>query len=296
MKKLVWLALVLPLHALANPFTIEFCLDPDGGLADDLCVGFNLDRGRLDVIAGEQAVQNDRLDTLEAVRPPSSPPVGSVVAFAGPPTSVSDGWLLCDGSAIDSTDEANAALFAVIGETHGDAGDGVGMFFNLPDYSGRFLRGVDAGAGRDPDSGTRAAMNSGGNTGDLEGSVQGDATALPNSGFGTTNQGPHTHGINSGGSHFHSMGSIVRPSPNNFGDENGTPRWANQTSGSTSSAGNHSHSSQGAGGHTHSVTTGGDLETRPTNAYVNWIIRAEEDVIRPAGDDDDDDDDDDVDD
>lgn len=200
------------------------------------------------------------LDAAVADLQMSSPPVGSVVAFAGPSSSVPKGWLLCDGSAVDSTLMANKALFAVIGESHGDAGDGAGLFFNLPDYRGRFLRGVDAGAARDPDSGTRTAMNSGGNTGDLEGSVQGDATALPNASFGTSNAGSHNHTYNDLFRILHN--SRLRT----FVDENHL-----HASGGTQSA---SRSTNFAGGHAHSVDTGGDLETRPSNAYVNWIIRA----------------------
>ena len=43
----------------------------------------------------------------------------------------------------------------------------------------RFLRGTDQNTGRDPNRAVRAAMNSGGNTGDQVGSVQSGATALP---------------------------------------------------------------------------------------------------------------------
>lgn len=195
-----------------------------------------------------------------AAGPASSPPVGSVVAFAGPPSSVPKGWLLCDGSAVDSTLMANKALFAVIGESHGDAGDGAGLFFNLPDYRGRFLRGVDAGAARDPDRNNRAAMNSGGNTGDLEGSVQGDATALPNASFGTSNAGSHNHTYNDLFRRLHDakLGSIL--DANHLHASGGTQAAVRVTF--------------TAGGHVHSVATGGDLETRPSNAYVNWIIRA----------------------
>ena len=46
--------------------------------------------------------------------------------------------------------------------------------FNLPDLRGRFLRGVDHGTGRDPDSASRTASNANGNTGDTVGSIEGD--------------------------------------------------------------------------------------------------------------------------
>lgn len=49
--------------------------------------------------------------------------------------------------------------------------------FNLPDYQGRFLRGTANGSTRDQDRALRVAMNTGGNTGDNVGSVQGHAVA-----------------------------------------------------------------------------------------------------------------------
>ena len=67
MKKLIWLAFLLPLNALANPFTNEFCLDPDGGLEDDLCVGFNLDRTRIDDLEEQLDELTARVLTLEAL-------------------------------------------------------------------------------------------------------------------------------------------------------------------------------------------------------------------------------------
>lgn len=65
-------------------------------------------------------------------------PAGMVIAWAG--TSAPTGWLLCDGSAVSRTTYAN--LFALMGVTHGQ-GDG-STTFNLPDYRGQFLRGYIA--------------------------------------------------------------------------------------------------------------------------------------------------------
>jgi phage-related tail fiber protein len=80
------------------------------------------------------------------------------------------GWLLCDGREVSRS--TYPALFAAIGTAWG-IGNGA-TTFNLPDMRGRFLRGVDNGAGRDPDSAARSATN-GGNAGDRVGSNQGDA-------------------------------------------------------------------------------------------------------------------------
>lgn len=157
-------------------------------------------------------------------------PTGSVIAFAA--ATAPNGYLLCDGSQVSRT--TYAALFALLGVTHG-SGNGT-TTFHLPDYRGRFLRGVDGGAARDPDRAARTAMNTGGNTGDNVGSVQGHQ-------FET-----HYHQITmwqdngSGGSPFnpiHGAGAS-----NNQNKNTGNP--ANGTHGS---------------------------ETRPVNAGVNFIIK-----------------------
>jgi hypothetical protein len=114
---------------------------------------------------------------------PNSPisqivPTGTVIAYAGDDLNPPPGWLYCDGSVVSRT--TYAALFAVIGTSVG-AGDG-STTFNLPDYRALFLRGLDRGAGADPDRASRTAMNSGGNTGDKIGTVQGSQLAS------------HTHG------------------------------------------------------------------------------------------------------
>jgi len=97
--------------------------------------------------------------------------IGSIETFSGPVANIPSGFLLCDGAIVSRTDYA--ALFAVIGTSHGE-GDG-STTFHLPDLRGRFIRGVDLGAGRDPNAGARTAGNVGGSTGDNPGSVQADA-------------------------------------------------------------------------------------------------------------------------
>jgi microcystin-dependent protein len=70
---------------------------------------------------------------------PDAMPTGVVWGYAGatPPS----GWLICDGSAISRTTFAN--LFNVIGTKYG-VGNG-STTFNIPDYRGRTLVGLDAG-------------------------------------------------------------------------------------------------------------------------------------------------------
>lgn len=54
-------------------------------------------------------------------------------------------WILCNGQELNRSDYAD--LFALIGENFG-AGDGV-YTFNVPDYRGRFLRGLGTDSAKD---------------------------------------------------------------------------------------------------------------------------------------------------
>jgi microcystin-dependent protein len=90
---------------------------------------------------------------------------GGIVMFGG--TSAPTGYLLCNGSAVSRT--TYASLFSVIATAYG-IGDG-STTFNVPDFRGIFPRGVDNGAGNDPDTSSRTATN-GGNAGDNVGSTQ----------------------------------------------------------------------------------------------------------------------------
>lgn len=107
-------------------------------------------------------------------------PVGFIVIYAGnkpdgSPLMVNSAW--CEGERWKHEDDPK--LYPAIGNAHG--GDDV--YFYLPDYRGRFLRGVDGTANRDPDHDNRAVMHDGGNKGNAVGSIQEFATARPNTPF-----------------------------------------------------------------------------------------------------------------
>ena len=93
-------------------------------------------------------------------------PAGTIIAYGGAKFAP-DGWLLCNGANLERAQYP--ALFGVINTNFGtyDANH-----FNVPDLRGRFLRGWDNGAKRDPEAGTRVKMDTGGATGDYVGSVQ----------------------------------------------------------------------------------------------------------------------------
>ena len=227
-------------------------------------------------------------------------PSGVILPFGG--STAPSGWLLCNGSAISRT--TYAELFAAIGTLHG-SGDG-STTFHLPDYRGRFLRGADSGATRDPDRAARSAANSGGATGDSVGSVQSNATARNglNSSSGlqsadhshTTSTGGvsanHYHGIGGDGSHRHNNGGygLARGDGGSssyntlthydwrqydkFSDYQGSHSHGGGT-GYISTDHGHTGTSGGVSvNHGHSVTIGtGDNETRPHNANVHYIIK-----------------------
>lgn len=161
-----------------------------------------------------------------------SSPAGCVTAYMG--TTAPAGWLLCDGSAVGRSGPYGA-LFAVIGTACG-SGDG-STTFNLPDMRGMFLRGVSGTSSQDPDKTSRTAANTGGNTGNAVGSVQGDQFAA------------HSHSLNQPG-----VASITG-------------------SGSTSGVYTGTGTSVGTIANGDSVNASGGSETRPRNVYVNYIIK-----------------------
>lgn len=177
--------------------------------------------------------------------------VGSICAVAYPVAgSVPPGFLACDGSAVSRS--TYAALFQAVATSWG-AGDGA-TTFNLPDLRGQFVRGVDDGTGRDPNSAQRTASGAGGSTGDAVGSAQTYATALPRVGTtATTMNGQHQHFV----PHLPTDSSWYEIAGSHYA------QW-NSGSGSTSQDGLHSHT----------VATGGDHESRPVNLYADYVIYA----------------------
>ena len=90
--------------------------------------------------SGSGAATNTEIPTALAVRTAinSSPiilPPGMVIVWAG--TTVPEGYLLCDGSAVSRT--TYSALFSAIGTTYGQ-GDSSSTF-NLPDFQDRVIQG-----------------------------------------------------------------------------------------------------------------------------------------------------------
>jgi hypothetical protein len=101
-------------------------------------------------------------------------PVGTILPFAGDSSKIPEGWILCDGRAVKSSDYPD--LFEIIGTNYGNGTDGCGNTcqFNVPDLRGVFLRGVDGLRNLDPDKENRISNHSGGNTKNKVGSQEAD--------------------------------------------------------------------------------------------------------------------------
>jgi microcystin-dependent protein len=173
------------------------------------------------------------------------PPVGTVVAFAGPVASIPSGWMVCDGRRMSRN--TYPTLFRAIGTTWG--GDGAPGFY-LPDLQGMFLRGVDKDhdgiptnpardPGRDERTAPRAPEPAAGNQQNNVGSVQLDQFQ------------DHAHAI--------SADRTIAGS-NNTRDAEGGDEKSNTYPPVTLTIGQPNSGRHGP-------------ETRPRNAYVYYIIR-----------------------
>lgn len=180
-------------------------------------------------------------------------PAGTIMAFAGPKEKVPEGWLLCDGTPLNRSQFA--ALYAVIGTAWG-AGDGTATF-HIPDLRGLFLRGVSYDQPKNWDDGrnSRSAINPGGNTNNEVGSFQAEAFRSHNHSATCSTSGSHTHPLYT------------------TDDEDG--QGSSVTEGDNADSPNHNIKTDAAGAHQHTISIGmnGGNETRPDNAYVNYIIK-----------------------
>ena len=170
----------------------------------------------------------------------SGVPAGTILPFGG--TTAPAGYLLCDGQPVSRMTYGN--LYSAVGDAFG-AGDGVNTF-NVPDLRGRFLRGVDGEAGRDPNKATRGVMASGGNAGNVVGSVQLDS--IQNITGATGHTGTGISGPVSGVFGLYQVGAGNFPNNANSAYNNAINFDASRVARTSS-------------------------ETRPQNAYVNYIIK-----------------------
>lgn len=184
---------------------------------------------------------------------------GTILPFAGPLANVPEGYLPCDGRALNSAQYPE--LFAAIGTTWGNGTQNGGGDFNLPNTGGLFLRGWGAGtASVDPDRDARTATLAGGASGNNVGSLQSDASKQHNHTFmGTTGNDPdHSHGYADGQDQEYVGGESKQGDGNYRGD----------VSRVTDPGGSHNHTISGT-----TATSGTGMESRPKNISVLFIIK-----------------------
>ncbi|GLH76955.1 hypothetical protein SSBR45G_18630 [Bradyrhizobium sp. SSBR45G] len=200
-------------------------------------------------------------------------PIGSIIAYGGeitpapsytqPPTPGDwedvNGWLLCNGRQFDAAG-AFAALFEAVQYRWG--GDTKTRRFNIPDLRGYFLRGVDPTEQVDKEARHRFSAGMRTRQGGV-GSYQDYATALPkqreefqarDERFVTDLAGRHDHKL-----------FLELDAARDVNGQNNTVAYPGAATDlpvvST------------VDDHVHHIVDGGNVETRPVNAYVHWIIR-----------------------
>ena len=160
-------------------------------------------------------------------------PTGSIIHFSGP--TAPKGFVFCNGQALSTT--THAALFNVIQYTYG----GSGGSFLVPNTQERYIRGKDA---------SRAL-----------GSVQGQDTGSGYySSIGLSSiSTAHNHRVLLYADEVSSSGTSTVTSDNDTANPN---YWPTDTSDANYD-----------GRHSHTVNQGGDSETAPITAYMNFIIK-----------------------
>ncbi|HKO89741.1 MAG TPA: phage tail protein [Polyangiaceae bacterium] len=198
-----------------------------------------------------------RLCETEVAASPSaagpSLPVGAIIAYPGiaPGVTLPAEWQLCAGQPLKSAEFPE--LFRVIQKRYGSGAAGTnGEDFNLPDYRGLFLRGVDDGSGLDPDAAQRVdPTNKSRTLGNAVGSYQEDE--LDSHDHPTVVTDPQ---------HVHNFKETVA---GGHGFESGTARGV---SGERSRVTEAASSRIGV-----TVQARGGQETRPRNIYAHFAIR-----------------------
>ena len=150
---------------------------------------------------------NDNWDSVDSLLTELIP-IGTILAYSGT-SAPNSRWLLCDNSEVSRTTYAD--LFALVGTSYG-VGDGA-TTFNLPDYRGRTIVGLDNLGGSSANRITDANADSLNNTGWGDETVAGSITINPVT-LSTSNIPAHRHFVVSdvagGGSVLSGSNQMIR--------------------------------------------------------------------------------------
>lgn len=183
---------------------------------------------------GVEFISNEKLNHVPyAIAANNGVPTGSIMPFLG--TDAPEGWALCNGDALPVDGSADN-LIAMIGA-------------NAPDLQGMFLRGTGTNPVNSQDGPALMATQNDAFKAHLH-----DSGTLANN---TTGQ--HNHQI--------ARGAGIGASNKDDGANADNQRSGNIADDPIKDAGNHTHIISGSTAET------GDLETRPVNYGVNYIIK-----------------------
>lgn len=227
------------------------------------------------VLSPSQTCNTNNLSTTVTVQDSSVLFPGMVVHGVGIPHTPTPARIatIVNATSVTLTLAATATQTGVTlrfgGSGFGDWNGTTGTTFNVPDFRGRFIRGWASGSTNDPDRATRSVMAAGGSIGDNIGSTQ------------VSQYGSHSHTVNShshgNGNHNHTFTGDTKLLNGNggllintlaVGDVNQQPAYGTYTPSGTISQATNIISAEGPG-----TDSQGGLESRPLNAYLNYIIK-----------------------
>jgi hypothetical protein len=111
----------------------------------------------VDAMATDGRFKGEKGDEGDKGSPGPGCEIGSVFAWAGPPESVPEGWVICNGDVIPWRDDddqlARKQLWNALKGRYGNPKGTKNDTIRLPDYRGLFLRGLDYRTERADDEG-----------------------------------------------------------------------------------------------------------------------------------------------
>lgn len=105
-------------------------------------------------------IATQELESLPLQSSPNNTPIGTIIAWPGPPSTWPDGWLECNGDGISS--ESYPKLCDVLLDYWGPRKGDNSRIHILPDLRGVFLRGTNGSRDdsySDPEAQSRSASN-----------------------------------------------------------------------------------------------------------------------------------------
>ena len=249
----------------------------DAGGTEKIMIEYNPNTNEVSIPAGNK-LKVDVIEANSGGQPEGGVPAGTIVAFGG--SSVPDGWFLCDGS--EKSESTYAALFSAISTAWNTATNPTtgaqysapsGGNFRLPDLRGVFLRSVG-----DPHVGGAVTLSNFQNDSTAKNGLSTSSSSVSGGTWTascTANQSGHYHQPTNTAKNFlvgynvasvGNGGTIVAGgiSSAENPDRTNTVDPAISCSASASRATNSTAAAQ-------SIT--GDIETRPINVAVNYIIK-----------------------